>query len=249
MMIFYKGCHLAAGNVSQAERLFVKVKSLLKLTLKSGKELPAEAFVRKRISFYEKKQSDGDSIPSRVSRTMIINGAEEIAVFWNIHNRISTDAAESRIREWASLDPLVFCESSPLLRTAKEKPHEIKAAPLSEGEINLRNLLLGVVLRTSKQFEASRHFLKRVIEEPGEQFGWMCPLSAFELAVLELQERSATESSDKRSWINSLQTASTWLTKASSLCHKSLDMSTRLEFRIAILQEEIKLKRTQLDDL
>jgi hypothetical protein len=54
----YTGCYLAADDTLNAELFFVKVKQLLDGTLKVGKELPAEAFVRKRSKLVSLNQTN-----------------------------------------------------------------------------------------------------------------------------------------------------------------------------------------------
>ena len=73
------------------------------------------------------------------------------------------------------------------------------------------------------------------------------PHSAFELAVLELKAISSEKiQKEKSDWDRALKEAATWLGRASSLCQNSIDMSTRLEIRIAMLQDEVKLKQAQI---
>jgi len=246
-------CHLAAGNPTRAEEVFTEVRELLKETLKNGKELPAEAFIRKRLAYYGSKQVNKASPgPSKVSESMVINGAEEIAIFWNVHSRTTISAAEARIKEWMALTPLVVCPESPFATGIEESS---ATNSVIGDELTLRDLLLGIVHRTAKHFAASRTLLERVLTKEGKLklehgTGWMIPTAAFEIAVLELHEanaKNASESLSKEAWRSILKSASAWLAKAIALSSNSHNMSTRLEIRIATLQDEISQKTASLE--
>lgn len=165
---------------------------------------------------------------------------------WNIHDRISLEASNSRIREWEGLNP-------PIVHSGAQVPNgtgnegDTTTAPLLEDEITLRDYMLGIVHRTAKHFPAARECLNRVLAKEGKtESSWLVPQSAFELAVLELQEADAQQLSDKNDWAKPLLSATALLAIATRHLQSTMDMSTRLEMRIAMLSDEIKLKQAQI---
>jgi hypothetical protein len=147
-----------------------------------------------------------------------------------------------------SLAPPATCAESPIVVQAEGTTPSNQQLPLEGDELALRDLLLGIVHRTAKHFTASRKFLDRAYKKEGKvECTWLIPTAAFEIAVLELQEANAKEKCTKEEWKGVLKSAAAWLTKAAALSSNTQDMSTRLEIRIAMLQDEIKTKQSLIE--
>lgn len=128
-------------------------------------------------------------------------------------------------------------------------------------ELALRSLLLGIVHRTAGEFASSRAFLEdtRQREPDVETSTWMGAITMFELAVLDLKETEAAEKLSKlnsegslsaeetrRAWIHSLKSATDKLDQALALATGSIDLSSRLDSRIAMLRDEMSTKKEML---
>ena len=140
-------------------------------------------------------------------------------------------------------------------------------------ELALRALLLGIHHRTLKAFDVARGFLTEAHGYQSELkvSTWIGSLSIFELAVLDLKEtedrdrKRVMQSTEKgcgnstdddgcssqvmgdeemrRIWRNVLKAACVKLDKALDLATNSVDLSSRLDSRIAMLRDEITTKR------
>lgn len=88
---------------------------------------------------------------------------------------------------------------------------------------------------------------------------WVGGVAWFELAVLDLKEFDAKEkaegrettghsiNADTEGWARVLKGALEKLDKALALATQQVDLSSRLDSRIAMLKDEITLKREMLD--
>ena len=184
---------------------------------------------------------------------------------WNTHNRISMVSAETHIQEWLSLEPAVDIETpyKPTTTTASEPGSK----PLLDmpDELALRALLLGIVHRTVGVYAPARAFLMDAHKRQPDLTvsTWIGSVALFELAVLELREAAAQEElhseasttadgpnghsgSDVTVWAAALKLATSHLDAATALSGSEVDLSTRLDSRIAILRDEIALKREML---
>ena len=141
-------------------------------------------------------------------------------------------------------------------------------------ELALRALLLGIHHRTLKAFDVARGFLVQAHGYQSELkvSTWIGGLAMFELAVLDLKEaeekyrkRGTVEKEDapmvngdgtyfqpmgddemNRVWSEALKAARVKLDVALDLATNSVDLSSRLDSRIAMLKDEISTKRETL---
>jgi ApbE superfamily uncharacterized protein (UPF0280 family) len=122
----------------------------------------------------------------------------------------------------------------------------------SPDELSLRSLLLGIVHRTAGEYISARAFLVDAHERQAEltTSTWIGGMALFEMAVLELKEAdaatalSASPSEAKTTWTVALKNAGGNLDQALALAmSNNSDLSSRLDSRIAMLRDEIALKK------
>ncbi|TFY74478.1 hypothetical protein EWM64_g9534, partial [Hericium alpestre] len=106
------GCHWQLKNYAEAQRLMDTIPSLMDRKKIGGKDLPTEVFIKKRLAFYKGKQTRLTGSETDFVQAVRICPAEELAIFWNTHTRISKDIAEAHIREWLALSPPCDVSSS-----------------------------------------------------------------------------------------------------------------------------------------
>ncbi|KAH7923486.1 hypothetical protein BV22DRAFT_1196685 [Leucogyrophana mollusca] len=247
------GCYFSMGNHDKAQEMLDAIPSLLDKRKLSGKDLPTEVFIKKKLAFYKKKQVRRGGDEARFVEAIKISPAEEIAIFWNTHARISKDVAEAHIKDWSSLSPPVAAESPYIVSpTSTSSPPDLD----TEDELAVRSLLLGIVHRTLGEHKAARALLidahKRSSEV--EVSMWVAGVSVFELAVLDLKEAEAEQSEGPAQseealrgvWEPVLVGAAQRLDQALALATSSADLSSRLDSRISMLRDEIGSKREML---
>ena len=174
---------------------------------------------------------------------------------WNTHSRITKPVAEGHIQEWAALTPPVEI-TSPLITpstTAYDTPDLD-----TPDELAIRALLLGIVHRTAGDHAAARAFLQdAAARQPAVRVSsWVGGVAWFELAVLDLKEFDAGQEAkgretsgldaDTEGWTRVLKSALEKLDKALSLATQQVDLSSRLDTRIAMLKDEITMKKEML---
>lgn len=153
----------------------------------------------------------------------------------------------------------------PVIETALLKEHVPAAAPAepTEGtknvpdtadELAIRSLLLGIIHRTAGDFAGARAFLEDAEARHATVVvsTWVGGVAWFEHAVLELKEMEARASTNQaaglgatgeKEWTRALKDALEKLDKALSLATQQVDLSSRLDSRIAMLKDEIALKK------
>ncbi|KAF8664000.1 hypothetical protein AX16_000851 [Volvariella volvacea WC 439] len=99
------GCHVSLGNLKKAQELFDAIPGLLEAKKLTGKDLPTEVFIKKKLEFYKEKQKRRGGDEKMFVEAMKISPAEELGIFWNTHARINKAVAEAHIHEWLSLTP------------------------------------------------------------------------------------------------------------------------------------------------
>lgn len=135
-------------------------------------------------------------------------------------------------------------------------------------ELALRALLLGIHHRTLKAFDIARGFLVEAHEYQSKLTvsTWIGGLAMFELAVLDLKEaedrdrkrlevvrsvekenrycsQHAGDEEMRRIWRDVIKAVCVKLEVAMNLATNSVDLSSRLDSRIAMLKDEIAAKR------
>ncbi|KAF7305955.1 hypothetical protein HMN09_00749900 [Mycena chlorophos] len=293
------GTALAKEHFDTAQMLLLRVQGLLDGTYTppegsaaakaggrarkvGGKDLPTEVLIRKKLEFYKEKQKRRGGDLAQYVEAVGVSGADELAIFWNTHQRISDAVAEAHIAELASLSPPVVLAGaeSPYLgggvgsNPASPQPNATSLSTLdTPDELALRCLLLGILHRTLKHHIASRVLLEVARTTPvGTKAGggsndktastWISGVAAFELAVLDLREGQAAAEADSDSEaeantpgsINSAAVWTPWLAAADGHLDAAqayagkgeIDLSSRLDSRVALLRDEIGRKRAVL---
>lgn len=183
------------------------------------------------------------------------------------------DVALAHIAELCALTPLPTI-SSPLITSPESALSSATSATMSTDpppdldtpdELAIRALLLGILHRTAGEYDAARAFLADAF---GRQAAvkvstWVGSVTLFELAVLELreaqartegvpglavgEEREELSGAERRAmWERALKEAEGRLEKALALSTQQVDLSSRLDSRIAMLRDEMVMKREML---
>lgn len=183
-------------------------------------------------------------------------------IVWNTHDRISKEAAEAHIAELTSKSPAPVIETP--YAKASSAPDDRAYDDLdTPDELAIRSLLLGIIHKSIREFDISRAFLEDALKLYSEvEAKWIGGIASFELGVLELKEaefqdkKSATSvqteehaiptSASLLMWQDALRVASERLDRASEMSGANVDLSSRLDSRIAMLRDEIALKQAKL---
>ncbi|KAJ7869896.1 hypothetical protein B0H14DRAFT_2726703 [Mycena olivaceomarginata] len=250
------GCYVSLGNRAKAQELCDALPELLQRKKVGGKDLPTEVLIRKKLEFYKEKQKRRGGDPAKFVECISISPAD----VWNTHQRIDDAVAEAHIAELAALTPPVaIAVPSPLLPAVDEKhtvqPDQPPSADLdTPDERALRALLLGIMHRTLRLYAPARALLEAARSAQGVKIStWIAGVALFELAVTDLKEadggaraegETRADGLDKAGWARVLTGAETKLDAAQSFAGKSdIDLSSRLDSRIALLRDEIAAKR------
>ncbi|OSX65485.1 hypothetical protein POSPLADRAFT_1134175, partial [Postia placenta MAD-698-R-SB12] len=267
------GCYVSLKNYVKAAELFEAIPALLDKKKIGGKDLPTEVWIRKKLAFYREKQKRLTGSEADYVLCMKISPAEELGIFWNTHARIPRDVALAHIAELCALTPLPTI-SSPLITSPESALSSATSATMSTDpppdldtpdELAIRALLLGILHRTAGEYDAARAFLADAF---GRQAAvkvstWVGSVTLFELAVLELreaqartegvpglavgEEREELSGAERRAmWERALKEAEGRLEKALALSTQQVDLSSRLDSRIAMLRDEMVMKREML---
>jgi len=207
------------------------------------------------VAFYRQKHKRRGGVEDNFVEAIKISPAEEIGIFWNLHGRIEKCNAEAHIKEWTSLTPAVTIESSYINSSptaSPENPVDID----SPDELSIRSLLLGIVHLTIGEYNPARAFLVDAhTRQPSFTTStWVGGMALFQLAVLELKEAeiaaaSLTSETDTRAvWTVAIKKAAGQLDRALALAtSNNSDLSSRLDSRIAMLKDEIAMKKEMLE--
>ncbi|KAI0290645.1 hypothetical protein B0F90DRAFT_1652723 [Multifurca ochricompacta] len=176
----------------------------------------------------------------------------EMAIFWNTHGRITSVVAQAHIGELLGISPPPAPTDTTITRAPLDTPDELA----------LRALLLGIMHRAVGHPAEARGFLRdahaRHAKIPSTGSTWIGGVALFELAVLELREAQRSDYEDEAEaeaekdtnspsrWVKVLKEAGSLLDSAVNLSGSEVDLSSRLESRIAMLRDEIGLKRELL---
>ncbi|PPR07452.1 hypothetical protein CVT26_013483 [Gymnopilus dilepis] len=266
------GCYLAIGDLEKAQSLLDKVPSLIEKRKVSGKDIPTEVYIKKKLAFYKEKQVKKGGDEANYVQAIKIN----IADVWNTHARLIPTIAQSHIDDMLKLTPPVS-EDKPTVSSKPSRPStplslkfklssssaassstalESDGADLDTAdELAVRALLLGVNYRTLKDFGKARRFLQEsyAYQDSLKTNNWVGGIAMFELAVLDLKEAEHKEAEGlaggtleqerKKRWSELLKGAISKLDIALSLSTNSVDFSSRLDSRIAMLRDEIATKK------
>ncbi|KAH9843146.1 outer membrane protein Iml2/Tetratricopeptide repeat protein 39 [Rhodofomes roseus] len=257
------GCHVSLGNLDKAKELLEQIPALLDKKKIGGKDLPTEVFIKKKLAFYKEKAARLMGSEDDYVSVMKISPAEELAIFWNTHSRIPHDIALAHITELSAFTPPPTIPS-PLIpsATAATPSTATTALPTSAppdldtpDELAIRALLLGITHRTAGSYGPARAFLADAHAQHAQVkvSTWVAGVALFELAVLALKEAQARtegeelgEAEKRGVWEGAMKEAEGGLEKALALATQQVDLSSRLDSRIAMLRDEIALKREML---
>ncbi|KAI0723829.1 outer membrane protein Iml2/Tetratricopeptide repeat protein 39 [Cerioporus squamosus] len=248
------GCHISLKNYDKAQELLDKVPELIEKRKLGGKDLPTEVFIKKKLAFYKEQQTIATGSEEGYAHAARISPAEELALFWNTHSRITKDTALAHIQDWAtclSTPPVNKSDTITSVVDKEQTPPLPTDRPDTPDELAIRSLLLGVVHRTVGDYMGSRAFLEDAIARQSaiQVSTWVGGVAWFELAVLDLKEMEAKSKEaglDTDAWAGVLKGALEKLDKALSLATQQVDLSSRLDSRIAMLKDEIGSKRDML---
>jgi tetratricopeptide (TPR) repeat protein len=242
------GCYFSLKDHNTAQNLLDKIPDQLNKRKLSGRDMPTETFIKKKLAFYKRKQARLGGDESRFVEAIRISPAEEIAIFWNTHARIESSVAIAHIQEWSSLTPAITGIESRYLATPVLKTQNDDLDTVDE--LAIRSLLLGIVHRTLAEYAAARAFLLDALKRAPdvEVSSWVGGVSAFELAVLDLKEADVKAVDMKPEeamsmWEGVLAGAGEKLDQAYTMSTKQTDLSSRLDSRIVMLRDEISDKR------
>ncbi|GLB39315.1 putative protein of unknown function (DUF3808) [Lyophyllum shimeji] len=101
------GCYISLGNTSKAQALLDQVPELIEQRKISGKDLPTEVLIKKKLEFYKEKQKRRGGDEKLYAQCIKISIAEELGLFWNTHARIERRLALKHIRDLSALTPVV----------------------------------------------------------------------------------------------------------------------------------------------
>ncbi|TFY71558.1 hypothetical protein EVG20_g1442 [Dentipellis fragilis] len=268
------GCHWQLKNYEEAQRMMDKIPSLIDKKKIGGKDLPTEVFIKKRLAFYQGKQTRLTGSDKNYIQAVRISPAEELGVFWNTHSRISNAIAEAHINEWISLSPPIEISTPHAPSTPPDaSPANTLDTP---DELALRSLLLGTVHRTIGELAAARAFFEDAHRRQPQLTvsTWIGGVALFEQAVLVLKEAQVVEEASaaemiaeeradgtsardastmgavtedaRERWKDAMKRAGKLLDGAMALAGSEIDLSSRLESRIAMLRDEIGVKKEML---
>ncbi|KAJ7203157.1 mitochondrial outer membrane protein IML2 [Mycena pura] len=195
---------------------------------------------------------------------------------WNTHQRIADTVAEAHIKELAALTPPVaIAVPSPFL-PAIDQQHASVPDLDTPDESALRFLLLGILHRTLRLYAPARALLQAAHGTQAKVSTWIAGVALFELAVLELKEAQGggggggggpasapapaaagladagagagtLAATDKAGWARVAAAADARLDAAQGFAGRSdIDLSSRLDSRIALLRDQIAAKRAMV---
>ncbi|KAG8733358.1 hypothetical protein FRC11_006871 [Ceratobasidium sp. 423] len=241
------GCYLALAKEkpefkAKARALFDSIPNLLDRKKIGGKDLPTEVFIQKKIDFYKRKhiRRAGPGTENDYVDSIFISPAEELAIFWNTHCRITPTIAQAHIDNLVALSPPVI--SGPGSTSVGGNP-ELDTVD----ELIVRDLLLGILYRAAGDYALSRKYLEAVpLKETEVEGKWTAQVAKFELAVLDLRQVAHEPNSARDKWQAALKSATGYLDQAAARSNGNVDLSSRLDSRIMLLRDEIEVKSQAL---
>ncbi|KAF8321184.1 hypothetical protein DL93DRAFT_2051790 [Clavulina sp. PMI_390] len=260
------GCYFALNTedgTKKAKEQLDRLPGLLERRKIGGRDLPTEVFIKKKMEFYKKKQAMLGGNPADYADAIKMPIAEELGVVWNTHGNIKKELAEAHIVDILVLTPPPTIPTPYLTASSADAPaQDGKVDLILPDELTSRDLLLGILHRGAEHPTEARAYLESATTRPGVEGQWMINTAHLELAVLTLKTASAEDNAsatDKESsgtttvdpvaaqtkWKAVLAQAEKHLTAAATGTGP-IDLSSRLETRIAFLRDEIAAKKNML---
>ncbi|KEP50139.1 outer membrane protein IML2 [Rhizoctonia solani 123E] len=241
------GCYLALAKDQpefkvKARALLDLLPNLLDRKKIGGKDLPTEVFIQKKIDFYKRKhvRRAGPGTENDYIESIFISPAEELAIFWNTHSRITPTIAQAHIDILVALSP-------PVISTPNSSGGEQNPELDTVDELVVRDLLLGILYRVVGDYALSRKYLEAVpLRETEVEGKWTAQVAKFELAVLDLRQVAHEPNSARDKWQTAFKAATTHLDQAAARSNANVDLSSRLDSRIVLLRDEIEAKSLAL---
>ena len=183
-----------------------------------------------------------------------------ISLVWNTHQRIGKDVIQQHVNELYSYSPAISIKSSLAPSDAPAANDDLD----TPDEAAIRSLILGIIHRTAEDFDASRAFLKDAISlhNAVQISSWVAGVATFELAVLDLKQVEAKIKSEggdanvkgveviteetRVLWLKAFRNVDEKLDEALKLSGQSVDLSSRLGMRVAMLRDEMALKKENI---
>ncbi|KAF9524468.1 outer membrane protein Iml2/Tetratricopeptide repeat protein 39 [Crepidotus variabilis] len=261
------GCRLAVGDVEKAQTLMDAIPTLIEKRKISGKDLPTEVFIKKKLTFLQEKHARRGGDPKKWIEAAKMNPAEEIAIFWNTHARISNSIAQAHIDTLLPITPVPVIKDVPPSTPISSKSSQFRSIRRSStassasattpnvdldtpDELAIRALLLGINYRTIGSFDIARALLTEAHGYTVTVSTWVGGIAMFELAVLDLKVADARTIKDglkgdenRKIWVDAMANATAKLEISLSLAGSNVDLSSRLDSRIAMLKDEIAAKK------
>ncbi|KAI9451329.1 hypothetical protein BJY52DRAFT_1298611 [Lactarius psammicola] len=194
------GCQWSLGNFEEAQRLLEATPAQIDKRKIGNKDLPTEVFIKKKLAFWKAKHVRRTGSENNWVRSISISPAEEMAIFWNTHGRITPEVAQAHIIELISISPPITLPTP--IEPAPPPSPDAQAPPArtpldTPDELALRALLLGIAHRAAGLPAEARKFLRdahaRHARIPSTGSTWIGGVALFELAVLELREAQRLE--------------------------------------------------------
>ncbi|KZV71865.1 hypothetical protein PENSPDRAFT_650290 [Peniophora sp. CONT] len=248
------GCYWRVGEYKEAQRLLDAIPAAIDKRKIGGKDLPFEVFLKKKLVFWKAKQLRLTGSEENYVMAISVNPAEEMGIFWNNHQRIPATVAEAHIHEFLALTPATTIPTPYATSAAPPEPPFPTQPPALDtpDELALRELLLGITHRTAGIHKIARAYLEAAHARQSTLVvnTWIGGVACFELACVELHEaeahEDATSAKSREHWGAAIKRAEKRIAQASSLLGSEIDLSSRLESRIAMLKDEMALKQELL---
>jgi len=199
------GCYWSLGKFEEAQNLLEATPAQIDKRKIGNKDLPTEVFIKKKLAFWKAKHMRRTGSEEGWIQSVSISPAEEMAIFWNTHLRITPEVAQAHIVDFLSVSPPVtistpFAPTQPASNGVTDIPAPIHAPLDTPDELAVRSLLLGIMHRAAGCPTEAREFLRdahtRYAKIPSSGSTWIGGVALFELAVLELREAQRLENED-----------------------------------------------------
>ncbi|KAI6040557.1 hypothetical protein EDC04DRAFT_3140213 [Pisolithus marmoratus] len=251
------GCYICIRQLDKAQSL---LDALCEIIDKRSKNTPREVFIKKKLSFYRKKQARRGGDPKRFAESMKISPAEEFAIAWNTHAHVDEETALAYIGGLTALTPPMDIETNYMTSLSSTcQPGRLLDLDTPD-ELAVRSLTLGLLHRTLGDYTGARKLFHDALKhyQNADANNWVGGVTHFELAVLDMKEgewRSVLVSEEGEPaegdtalevWKRAIKSARDTLARARASCTWEIDLSSRLGSRIVVLHEEIDVKMRKL---
>ncbi|KAG6334988.1 hypothetical protein ID866_4102 [Astraeus odoratus] len=252
------GCYISTQEYSKAQKIMDRLPEVIEKH--RSRNMPTEVFIKNKLAFYKKKQVRRGGDAKRFVESMKISPAEELAIVWNTHAHVDKESALAHIQELSALTPPVDVTTE-YITSGPSSSHHARGSFFdldTSDELAVRSLILGIVHRTLGDYVGSRNLLQDALKHArlAETNSWVNGMTYFELAVLDMKEGERMAASLARqssgsstgaenvpdTWRRAIKSAKEMIHHAHAFCTREVDLSSRLDSRIVMLQEEVETK-------